>query len=97
MAATYLLATLYSNADFGGSSLALQDTSPCDTNADVDHQWASLPVGFADEVSSFKGTNNCQVKLFENTGYTGKTVGPITSTAYVGNDMNDKASSIQLS
>lgn len=97
MAASYLLATLYTAADYGGSDLALYASTPCDTNADVDHAWSTLPAGIADEVSSFRGTNNCQVKLFENTGYTGKTVGPITSTNYVGDDMNDKASSVQLS
>ena len=97
MAASYLLATLYTNADYGGADLALYAATPCDTNSDVDHSWSTLPAGIADEVSSFKGTNNCQVKLFENTGYTGKTIGPVTSTTYVGDDMNDKASSVQLS
>lgn len=97
MASTYVLATLYTNANYGGSSLALQASTPCDTNADVDHSWATLPAGFADEVSSFKGANNCQVKLFENINFTGNTVGPASSMTYVGDAMNDKASSIHLS
>ena len=97
MAASYLLATLYTNADYGGSDLALYASTPCDSNPDVDHSWSTLPAGIANEVSSFKGANNCQVKLFENTGFTGKSVGPNTSMNYVGDDMNDKASSVQLS
>jgi hypothetical protein len=97
MASSYLLATLYTNANYAGSSLALQASTPCDTNADVDHSWATLPAGFADEVSSFKGANNCQVKLFEHTNYGGTSLGPLTSTTYVGDAINDKASSIQLS
>ena len=97
MASSYLLATLYTNANYAGSSLALQASTPCDTNADVDHSWATLPAGFADEVSSFKGANNCQVKLFEHTNYGGISLGPMTSTTYVGDAINDKASSIQLS
>ena len=64
------------NAHYGGSSLALQAATPCDTNADIDHSWATLPAGFADEVSSFKGANDCQVKLFENTNYGGTSLGP---------------------
>jgi hypothetical protein len=48
-------------------------------------------------VSSFKGANNCQVKLFENINFTGNTVGPASSMTYVGDAMNDKASSIHLS
>ena len=97
MAASYVLATLYTNANYGGSSLALQASTPCDTNADVDHAWATLPAGFADEVSSVKGANNCQIKLFEHTTYGGTSLGPLTSTTYVGDTINDKASSIQLS
>jgi hypothetical protein len=97
MASSYVLATLYTNANYGGSSLALQAATPCDTNADVDHSWATLPAGFADEVSSVKGANNCQIKLFEHTNHGGTSLGPLTSTTYVGDTINDKASSIQLS
>lgn len=97
MAASYLLATLYTGANYAGSSLGLKDSTPCDTNSDVDHSVASLPAGFADEISSFKGTNNCQVKLFQNINYTGSTVGPAASMSYVGDAMNDQASSVQLS
>lgn len=95
-ASTYLLATLYTAANYGGSSLALKASTPCDTNADVDHQWGSLPAGFADEVSSFTGANNCQVKLFKDINYGGISVGPSSSSGYVGDAMNDEASSVQL-
>lgn len=97
LATTYTLATLYTAANYGGSSLALKASTPCDTNADVDHQWGSLPAGFADEVSSFQGANNCQVKLYKDINYGGISVGPATSSGYVGDAMNDQASSVQLS
>lgn len=97
LASTYLLATLYTASNYGGSSLALKASTPCDTNADVDHSWASLPAGFADEISSFTGSNSCQVKLFKNVSYGGISVGPSSSSSYVGDAMNDQASSVQLS
>jgi hypothetical protein len=79
MASSYVLATLYTNANYAGSSLVLQASTPCDTNADVDHSWATLPAGFADEVSSFRGANNCQVKLFEHTNYGGTSLVPLVA------------------
>ncbi len=97
MATTYTLATLYTASGYGGSTLTLQASTPCDTNSDVDHSWSSLPSAFNDTVSSFAGASNCQVKLFENVSYGGSSVGPATSMSYVGDTMNDKASSVQLS
>lgn len=97
LASTYLLATLYTGANYAGSSLALKASTPCDTSSDVDHSWASLPAAFADEVSSFTGSNACQVKLFKDVSYGGISVGPSSSSSYVGDAMNDQASSVQLS
>ena len=94
---TYTLARLYTASGYGGSSLTLEASTPCDTNSDVDHSWASLPSAFNDTVSSFTGYNNCQVKLFEHVSYGGSSVGPATSMSYVGDAMNDEASSVQLS
>ncbi len=96
LAGTYLLATLYIGANYTGASLALRATTPCDTNPDIDHQWGSLPAGFADEISSFTGANDCQVRLFKDINYGGISVGPANSMSYVGDAMNDKASSVQL-
>lgn len=60
MASTYVLATLYTNANYGGSSLALQASTPCDQRASprpglrgggagslaaVDGGWADLRPG----------------------------------------------------
>lgn len=60
---------------------------------DVDH--SSSDMAFDDRISSFQGYSNCWVTLFENRNFGGASVGPRSSMSYVGDAMNNRASSIQ--
>lgn len=67
----------------------------CDTNPDADDE-GGLPTAWNDRISSFEGYNSCEVKLYEDGNLTGATYGPVASTNYVGDTLNDEASSYRL-
>ncbi len=94
-AASLLLGTEYANANFSGASLSLFGAGRCDTSADVDFRFASLPAGWNDRITSFRSFSNCAQQLFRNTNFGGGSLTLIiTSLANVGAAANDQASSL---
>jgi hypothetical protein len=92
--ASVLLGTEYANANFGGASLSL-GSGRCDTSADADFRFASLPSGWNDRITSFRSFSNCAQQLFRNTNFGGGALTIIiTSLANVGVAANDQASSL---
>jgi len=93
--ASVLLGTEYANANFGGASLSLFGSGRCDTSADADFRFASLPTGWNDRITSFRSFSNCAQQLFRNTNFGGGSLTIIiTSLANVGAAANDQASSL---
>jgi hypothetical protein len=93
--ASVLLGTEYANANFGGASLSLFGSRRCDTSADADFRFASLPAGWNDRITSFRSFSNCAQQLFRYTNFGGGSLTIIiTSLASVGAAANDQAGSL---
>jgi hypothetical protein len=90
-AASTVTAVFYDNSGYGGSTLTATNSGGCDNFSDVDSQ-SLTPAFFNDRTSSFIGYSNCQVRIYENTNYSGASY-YAGSTSYVGNAMNDRMSS----
>lgn len=54
-----------------------------------------MPSGWNDRVSSFKSYGLCATRIWENTNFGGASYGFTVNSTYVGDAMNDRASSIQ--
>lgn len=93
-AAPYVLGTWFQDANYGGSSYLVTGNTDCDTNADVDYQIGTMPPGWNDQISSFKSYGLCATRIWENT-FSGASYGFYVNSSYVGDAMNDRASSIQ--
>jgi hypothetical protein len=86
------------HSNYGGASFTLNGDYGCDTNPDVDWQLSSYsPYGWNDTVSSFLGYSDCETRLWEHDNFGGASYGAYTNSSYVGDAMNDKASSSQNS
>lgn len=94
--ATYILAYMYDNAGNTGSYYTISNSSPCDTNSDVDFSVANVGTTWNDRISSWTGFAECQIRVYENASYTGSSYGAYTSSSYVGDAMNDRTTSIRL-
>ena len=92
--ATYLLATFYQDASWGGSTVNIT-TSHAALCTGYHYYGSSMPSGWNDRVSSFRAYGTCAVELYHDSGYGGSTFGPYTSAASVGS-MNDESSSYQI-
>ncbi|WKK72745.1 hypothetical protein Q0F99_07485 [Rathayibacter oskolensis] len=92
-AATYVLARLYDDADYGGSSLSITDSSAC--NGITVKPTTDIGSGWYGRVSSFAVYNGCTVKIYETTGFGGSSYGYAGSTSYVGSAMNDRTRSLR--
>ena len=93
--ATYVIGQLFESLNYGGDDKLVTASGDCDTNADVDFELGSMPSGWNDRVSSFKSFGLCATKIWENTSFGGASYGFTVNSTYVGNAMNDRASSIQ--
>jgi len=98
---SYLQGIFYEKNNKTGDTLSIYGDGACDSSSDWDYAVPKFSAfGWNDEISSFQGYSNCQIKLFENANYNsataGATYGPVTSTNYVGDAMNDKASSARF-
>jgi hypothetical protein len=91
-----VLAIDYSDASFSGSTLTLTGATACDNSSDVDVQYGSLPGGWNDQISSFRGFNLCEQVLYRDVNFVGVLTGTIGTTGWVGSGANDLASSIRL-
>lgn len=96
LASSYLLGRFYDDINRTGPYLDIFASGPCDTNADLD--WSVFNIGstWNDRVSSFQGYSACEIRIYENEGYTGATYGTYSSTNYVGDAMNDRTTSMRF-
>lgn len=99
--ASTVVGQLYQHSNFAGAVLT-QSVTPngyvCTaTTGDVDAQFASMPSGWNDVVSSFRGFSNCWVKIYENSNFGGASFGYAGSSSFVGSAMNDRTSSVRYS
>ncbi|HAN25085.1 MAG: hypothetical protein CMH36_12990 [Microbacterium sp.] len=92
---SYLLARLYDNADYGGAYYEVWGSSGCSSAVGV-RGVADIGVGWYGRVSSFQGFSSCRVKVWQNTSFTGSSVGFASSSSYVGAVMNDQTRSVQV-
>jgi hypothetical protein len=100
-ATSFLHAIFYEKNNKTGDSLSMYGSTACDNNADWDFQYGNFTAnGWDNKISSFQGYSNCEVKLFEhdnaNSGSAGSSYGPYASSNYVGDAMNDQASSARF-
>jgi hypothetical protein len=92
---SWVAAIEYVNASYGGGSLTLTTSGPCDNSLDADYVWNTLPAGWNDVISSFHSYSNCAQQLFRNTYRGGGALtGILSNTPYVGAPANDQASSL---
>jgi hypothetical protein len=91
--ATYVLATFYSDANDGGSTLMATTSIStfCASNSYTGH----LTGSWIDAVSSFKTYGDCRSRLYENTYQGGSNYGPAVQASSIG-VMNDEASSYRI-
>jgi hypothetical protein len=92
VATAYVLATIYDDQNYEGGSYTFTDTHST-TCGGYNYTFDIMPGGWDNRVSSFKSYGSCKTRLSENTNQGGRSVGPVSSKAYVGDAMNDKASS----
>lgn len=91
----------YQHANFGGATL----TSSTGANGfvctgsltDVDLIYNSVPSGWDNIISSFRGFSNCWTRIWENPNRTGSSFGFTSESSYVGDAMNDRTSSYDMS
>ncbi|MFJ8311160.1 hypothetical protein [Streptomyces sp. NPDC094147] len=85
------------DANYQGATYTVTGGTCTSTLSDVDWYINSMPAGWNDVISSFHSYANCWTKLYENINRTGATYGFIGDSSYVGDAMNDRASSIEWS
>ncbi|KOU45183.1 hypothetical protein ADK54_15680 [Streptomyces sp. WM6378] len=85
------------DANFQGATYTVTGGTCTATTSDVDFYINSMPGGWNDVISSFRSYANCYTKLYEDNNRTGATYGFVGDSSYVGNAMNDRASSIEWS
>ncbi|MFI6474504.1 hypothetical protein ACIBL5_30070 [Streptomyces sp. NPDC050516] len=85
------------DANYQGATYTVTGGTCTATTSDVDFYINSMPGGWNDVISSFRSYANCYTKLYEDNNRTGATYGFVGDSSYVGNAMNDRASSIEWS
>ncbi|MEU8544145.1 hypothetical protein AB0C52_29825 [Streptomyces sp. NPDC048717] len=88
-------AVVYWDWNYGGASWTMEIPEGCKDNGTWDWGWSDLG-GWNDGISSLIPANNCWVGLYSDIYYNGTNQLYTKSTPYVGDAMNDQASSIQL-
>jgi hypothetical protein len=87
----------FSDAGWGGSTLQFATPLGCDGNhATIDAQVAVMPAGWNDEISSFHSPGTCQQILYADGGFSGQRTPKTNNMLYVGDAMNDQASTIRF-
>ncbi|WP_299932375.1 hypothetical protein [uncultured Nocardioides sp.] len=95
---SFLLARLYEDKNKQGGIYSIFGDGPCDNTGGYEWELDTFSATYNNEISSFQGYSNCDVKLFENISFNaspGATYGPYASSNDVG-AMNDKASSARF-
>ncbi|MEI5102773.1 peptidase inhibitor family I36 protein [Streptomyces sp. PmtG] len=88
-------AILYEDWNYGGGSLTLRIPSACEDNGGWDWGYNTLD-DWNDRASSLIPANNCWVSLYSDIHFNGTEQGYRGSAPYVGDAMNDRASSVTL-
>jgi hypothetical protein len=104
-AATVVIGISYLDANYGGNTWVWNEAYGCDGNSStIDFSVANLNTspysryGFNDSISSFHSFSNCKTVLYDDWYWGGAaTTGgiPVADLSYVGDAMNDRASSIR--
>jgi hypothetical protein len=92
-AASFLKARLYDDQNFGGSYFEVFGSSACASGVPVGGV-SDIGSGWYGRVTSIRGYANCDVKVYENTGYGGASYGYVSQSGYVGDAMNDRTKSV---
>jgi len=93
----YLLGRFYDNDQFNTARGYIDWFAPAGCTAsttNVDSSWVDTTT-WRSRISSFQGFSNCLNKVWENTGYTGASLGYTTSSANVG-VLNDHIWSVRF-
>lgn len=92
---TTLLARMYDapNRSVADGYLDVFAAGPCDASGDIDWEVGVMPTGWNDRISSFQGFNQCDVRLWQNGGFSGGWFGPASSANSLG-AMDNQASSM---
>ncbi|MFF4225132.1 hypothetical protein ACX9I7_13085 [Streptomyces sp. L500] len=90
-AETRVLGTIYSDKDFGGNSLNLVGSLGCRRYP----EFANLYDGWNDSISSVS-SGQCDITLFQHANFLGFSQTYRGAVPYVGDAMNDQASSISF-
>lgn len=85
----------YEHSSFQGASLTWETSGGCDNSSDVDWQAGSINGWWNDRISSFRTYANCLSRHWEHSNFQGISTGYWGTTGYIGDAMNDKASSIK--
>ncbi|MFE5097379.1 peptidase inhibitor family I36 protein [Streptomyces sp. NPDC056638] len=88
-------AILYNDWNYGGGTYTLSIPEPCRNDGQWDYGYDELD-GFNDRTSSVLPANNCWIALYSDIYYNGTSQEYHGSTPYVGDAMNDQASSVKL-
>ncbi|MFH8837120.1 peptidase inhibitor family I36 protein [Streptomyces sp. NPDC017868] len=88
-------AVFYWDWNYGGASWTMEIPERCKDNGTWDWGYTDLS-GWNDAISSVIPANNCWVALYSDIYYNGTNQLYTNSTPYVGDAMNDRASSVQL-
>lgn len=92
-ASVFVLAKLYDDQNMGGSNYEVDGSGAC-TSAVIGV--GNIGSSWYGRVSSFAGYSNCRVKIWESTGYSGASLGFYASKSYVGDALNDRTKSVQV-
>ncbi|MGG8410227.1 peptidase inhibitor family I36 protein [Streptomyces sp. 12297] len=88
-------AVFYWDWNYGGASWTVEIPERCKDNGTWDWGYTDLS-GWNDAISSVLPANNCWVALYSDIYYNGTNQLYTNATPYVGDAMNDRASSVQL-
>lgn len=98
-AVSYNLATLYDGTNYTGSSLTLTGPRPCTTTYDPEYVVRNLgTAGWSNRASSVRTWNNCDIRLFDGTGFSGAKTPWIDYWSNLGSlGFDNRASSVKIS
>lgn len=91
VAATYIVATFYESASYGGGSVSITSASSSLCTS-FNYTGNSMPTGWNDRVSSFHSYGTCKTRLARDANQGGTLYGPVANAASLGS-MDDQASS----
>ena len=83
------VATLYEHANYGGRAVSLEEGS-------YDYKDILAKGIVNDQISSLRVSNGYKVTIYDDEGFKGKSKEFTSDASYVGDEMNDKTSSIKI-